>query len=616
MTKRIAQVIVGLPVEGPFDYSIGNELSGRIAVGQRVCVPFNRRNRLGMVVGFKKTSPFKELKPVLSILDKDPSLGDQTLALTRAIADHYGCSWGEAVETYLPEALRHTRAVNEYTFASKPMTSQKTASPACTLVIDETQKERWVYLQQRIKGVLEKGGGVIFLVPEAALTAFVINQFKHIQPAGVVLDGKTSSKDALLRWHDIRDGKIRFVVGPRSAIFAPVKNLALIVVYDEENRSYKQEQTPHYHAREVALMRAKIEGCEVLFVSSAPTAELWHLISRKGMTKVALKAKEMCPVQVVDMSNYNPRRSFILSIPLQHEMEKTLQNGGKTLLFMNRRGFFTRTHCNQCGFTLRCERCDANMTYLYSKKKMVCRHCQAENNLPKVCPQCQGSYLRSTGRGGEKLESEVARVYPQAVVGRYDKDTGALPAKFDILIATQAVLRFKEDLSVDLVGFVQFDAELSHLDFRSAQRLFTLITQLRQCARGKMVIQTRMPDNYVLLSVKKNSYTAFYRQELNLRKEVSLPPYAYLVSVCLRGRKEDVVFQQAHDIFERLTKNKPASVAVGDPRPDVLPKLRDQYRYLIEVKGKSLEKIMHYVKNVLKDFRRKHNTIITLDVDP
>ena len=617
MSFKIAQVVVGLPVEGHFDYSIPAELADKMAVGQRVRVLFNRRQRLGIIIGFKAKSPFKRLNPILSCLDSLPVLDEKALAFTKELSDYYACSWGEAIETWLPPALRTIRPLEWTPSPGVVRASASSTTKNITLLHDKSLDKRWPLILDMIRKTLDANCSVVFLVPETAMVdAVVVRLGKIVSVPIVVLDKKASAAKELERWLTVKDGKARVVVGTRSAVFAPAVDPGLIVIYEEENAAYKQEQTPHYDARVLARMRAGVAGCSVLYVSSAPSAETWEQARKEKWQKITCDAERLSAVQIIDMTNYNPQKTSILSFPLQNAIRDTLAQQGKVVLLMNRKGFTTRTHCQQCGFTVQCERCNVNLTYLYSQKVMVCRHCSFKAELPKVCPQCHGGYLRSSGTGTEKLESEVARLYPQARVGRFDTNSKSFPRQADVVITTKAVLREQEAIGASLVGVINFDAELHHQDFRSGHHAFALLVRLRQLASQKLLVQTRMMDSYVLQAVRKNDFAGFYKKELGLRKELGFPPYRHLVAICLRGVNEDFVFDQAKELFARLEKDHDPKVEISDPHPDVNPKLRDKYRFTILLKGPSVKSILTFIRKVLKDFTRKRNTILTINVDP
>jgi len=613
---KIAKIVVGLPVDGPFDYAIGKDLQNRIAVGQRVRVSFNRRDRVGFVAGVGQRSTFKRLNPVLSLLDAAPALDSRALELAKTFSAYYGCSLGEAIEAYLPAALRR----DKLSLSSPPVpvsTKEKNAGEKeMILVHDQTRYKRWPFIVEYIQKIIDAGQSTIVLVPEASFIQETMTVLTKAFACPIVaFEKKLAPKKELAQWEQIKRGDVSIVVGTRSAVFAPLPNLGLIVIDEEENNSYKQEQTPHYHVHEVAQMRSAIDHCHVMFVSSAPSAEIWKEAKRNKWKKIVFEADQCGKVQVIDMTNYNPRKTSILSFPLQNAMQKTLEDGGKIVLFMNRRGFSTRTHCQQCGFIVKCERCNVNLSYLYSKKTMVCRHCNFKRELPKICPQCEGSYLRSTGTGIEKLESETARLYPDARIHRYESESKVFPKSADIIITTQAVFRQHGTWKVPLVAMLNFDAQMHHFDFRSGQKAFSLLVHLRQLASEKLLVQTRMADNYCIKAVKQMNFEKFYREELRSRKELGLPPYKHLVALGLRGRQEDAVFDQSKLLFDRLKEKNSKGIEVSDPHPDVNPKLRDKYRFTILLKGGSVKSILALVKSVLKGFR-KGKVIITVNVDP
>lgn len=616
MNDKIAQVVVGLPIEGPFDYLIEDSQKEKIAIGMRVSISFGQRKLLGFVVGFKKTSSYKKLKSILALIDDFPAISPLILKLTKEFAGYYGCSWGEAIEASLPAALRKSKSA-----ALSCVEDEKKSSGApgeCLLLHDQSREKRWSFLIDTVEKTLSEGKGVLFLVPEVFLVEDVYKRFIEKFPEGVViLDKKVSAKKELEEWLKIKEGRARIVIGTRSAVFAPVKNLGLIVLYDEENNSYKQEQSPFYHARQVAMWRVAQEGAGLIFASQAPSVETWYLTQKKKIKIVSLKSEWNIPAQIVDMSNYRGRGDSLLSFPLRNGLQKTLEARGKAILFMNRKGFSTTTRCQQCGHTLKCKHCDANLTYLFGKKKMVCRHCSYTITPPSICPQCQGSYLRYTGMGTEKLESEVARLFPQARIGRFDRDSKILPESFDILIATQAILRFKNKLSVSLVGVLRIDTELNRMDFKSGHNVFALLVHLKDMAREKMIIQTGVPDNYSIETAAKMDFKEFYRTEIKFRREIGFPPFQHLTEISLRGPKEDILLGLVTALHNDLVaSNKGKGIDILDPQPGIIPKLRDKYRFSILIKGKSQAQVMSLIQKSLKSFKKKSGMIISINVDP
>lgn len=616
MIPKIAQVVVGLPVEGPFDYSIGKEFRDCIAVGKRVRVIFNRKSKMGIVVGFKQKSLFKRLNPILSVLDVFPSLDTNALKLTKSFSEHYGCSWGEAIETYLPNFLR-TFQKSDFIEKNGEISAPVNKPVENILVHDASGHKRWPFLLDKIQSVLDRGEGVIFLVPEISYAKEIILRLEanlKCPPPLVVLDKKLKASEESRKWQSIKEGKIRLVIGSRSAVFAPVRSLGLIVIYEEEHPGYRQEQTPHYHVHPICRMRRELEKCSLLWVSRAPSVELWQEARSKRWEKVSFLSDYPALMHTIDMSNYAPRHSRI-SFPLQNFIQEAVKNNKRVVLFLNRRGFTTLTRCEHCGLIIKCERCDTPLIYFYSKKIMICRYCQAKKPMPKFCPSCQKSYLRSTGTGTEKLESEIARFYPQAKIFCYDKENQALPPDCHIIIATQAILK-EEKLEACVAAVMDFDAQLNHPDFRCAHKAFASLIRLRQLAGERFVVQTRLPDHYCLKAASQMDFESFYREELHLRKELGLPPFKSLLLLKIRGFSEETVLDQSQTLFKELEAHRPAGIEISDPYPEEIIKLRGQYRYNIMLKCKSSSRLLVLVKSILKKLRRKKGTIVTMYVDP
>ncbi len=618
MKRTVAEIVVPLPVEGPFDYAVSPDMAENIAEGQRVFVPFGRRSLVGFVVGFKTHGVSRALKPISRLLDAIPSLDQKALTLARAFSRFYGCSLGEAIESILPAALRKKAcwdgggalpAVPDSVFFEK-----EEQSVVCQAFLDE---RGWAWLCDRIGPFLKEGRGVLVLAPEVLQAQRIkLRLEKDFGPDIILLDRRLSAKKELEAWSGIRSGEKKIVVGTRSAVFAPVQHLGLIVVIEDDNRSFKQEQSPFYHVRDIVMMRAGIEGVQIVFISFSPSAELMHEARQRNFETLSLMPDFSAQVQAIDLSNYRPQRRTVLSYPVQTRIQEVLKQKGRLLLYFNRRGFNTVTRCSACGEAFRCQRCDIVVPYLFERKSMVCPLCGWTAPLPDVCPYCGGKYLRSWGIGLEKLESECARIFPEARVVRVDKDTSRIPQSGDIVVATQAVWRYLDDLIFHTVVVLDFDAELSHPDFRCGQQAFGLLTRLRKSAEDRLIVQTHQPDNYILAAVKAGDSQAFYNKELKLRQESGLPPFRHLLEVTLRGVKEESVREHIQLLYEELLARQEPGLEVLAPQPDFRPKLRDQYRFMIMLKTLSLERTHALIRDVQRSLKRRSRLIMTVQVDP
>ncbi len=613
--KIIAQVVVGLPVEGPFDYRVEGDLGDQMAIGIRVAVSFGRNKRVGYVVGLKQKSAFKNLKPIITILDQSPILNDRLLRFTKEFSEYYGCSRGEAIETSLPVRLRLARS---YSLAPASSQNSLPAEQAKPILLHAFYSVKgWDFILEKIKKTLRGERSVLFLVPEIIMIPALVNRLKKdfTEPVAV-LDKKLSPAREFEQWTQISSGQARIVVGTRSAVFAPLPSLGLIVIYEEENPNYKQDQTPFYHARTVAQMRSRIEGSQLLYVSGTPSVDIWWSYQKGLLSKIDPGPHPLAVMQLIDLTNYKSQMMRFISYPLRNLIEKALIEKEKVVLYFNRKGFHTVTRCPKCGFMIRCDRCDAMLTYMYSKKKLFCRLCHKMIDGPSICPQCQSPHLQSFGGGAEKLESELARIFPQARIDLFESESSAYPREADIVIATQALLRLKEELTIPLIGVVNIDPQLNRFDYRSAEKVFALLVHLRSMALKKLIVQTRLFDNYCLQSAARLDFAGFYRQELKLRKEMRLPPYVHLLALVVRGPNEERVIEVANAIFAKMQPTAPATIEIDTPQPDFIPKWRDQYRYLIMLKGASIKKVMQFTKKTLKGIQRKSGMIITINVDP
>ncbi len=614
MKDTIAEIVVGLPVEGPFDYAISDEWQGRLMIGQRVAVSFAHAKRLGVVVGLKPDSQIKNIKPIQAVLEQQPWLDNVFIALARAMSRRYGCSLGEAVEVMLPKALRAVKAI-AFKPAQKILPSQKKTEQIW--IRSQSLQNHWPVIQKKISEVLSLGQGVIILVADSAQIPYVVEQLKPVLPKHVIIhDNERTAKHELAGWTALKEGSIKVIIGLRSAVFAPVASLGLIVMYDEDNASYKEEQSPFYQTREVVLMRSKAQPCDVMIVSFAATVEMVYEAGQSGMAPVVFTGGQPVKRQLIDMTNFASKGPMMISFPLRNSLEKALTDGGKVMAVINRRGHSTFTRCLFCGHVMRCSRCSSNLAFSAIKKKLECRQCSLVLEIPKVCPHCTKDYLRSLGTGVERIALEIKRLFPKAHVERFDREVNIFPKRFDVLVTTQAVLRMLGKLQVQCVGVLDIDAEFSRADYRSSQKAYSLLTHLSLMAQGSIEIQTFHVDNDVLRHFAANRDEEFYQRELALRKELKLPPYAHWVSIMLRGVDEKLVSNQADALYNLLAQNKPERVDVLNVQPDVIPKLRDQFRYTIFARSQDAEATLDFVKSTVSQMKKKSGVITTVHVDP
>ena len=365
-----------------------------------------------------------------------------------------------------------------------------------------------------------------------------------------------------------------------AAVFAPVRQLGLIVINDEENISFKQEQSPFYHVRDVAQMRRKLEGSSVIYLSSAPSAEVWQEAGKKK-AMIHFEPDQRALMQIIDLTNYKPRKRSALSFPLINRIQETLAENGKVVLFLNRRLL-------------------------------------NENEIQKIGSENEAlaEYLRESGSRVQQLERDLARLFPYAKAARFDRDSDAVPKEANIIIATQAILRVLDEIPVGLLAVLEIDAEMNRLDFRSAQRTFTLLMHLRQAAGKRILVQTFQMNNYCIRAAVKPDFAKFYRQELKYRRELQLPPYRHLIEVACRGPQEEAVAGQAQALFTHLKERLPASAELMDPHHSPSGQWRGRVRVAIILKDKAVKPLIRHIKSALKAVKRNKSVIITINVDP
>ena len=488
-----------------------------------------------------------------------------------------------------------------------------------------------VYMQA-LSRVLEKGKGAIVLVPEIALTPQTVFRFaSRFGNRVTVLHSKMSQGERYDQWRRIKSGQVDIVVGARSAIFAPMSNLGLIVVDEEHETSYKQDDSPRYHAREVAIKRAELTDAVVIMGSATPAIESFYKASQKEYRLLTLPERidnvELPPVEIVDMRAelVQKRNRSIFSQSLHEAMEDRLARGEQTILFLNRRGFATFVLCRECGYVVKCKNCDVSMTYHFSSRAMVCHHCNYRQPSPSVCPICNSAYIRHFGTGTEKVEDEARKAFPEAVIDRMDADTTSRRGAhrrildafkngdIDILIGTQMIAKGLDFPNVTLVGVISADIALHLPDFRAGERTFNLLTQVagragRGEAEGEVVIQTYNPDHYSIVAAQDHDYRSFYREEIAKRESLThpralpYPPFSHVATVLLSGRSESITIEAAETLASILHSFREAEfpdVEILGPAPAPLARIKQYYRWHLLLKAVDPAHIRGVIKQAM-----------------
>lgn len=611
-----AKVVVGLPVEGPFDYLIPENLIPKVKVGSRVRVPFGPRKLTGYVIEISPQTRIPKVKPLLELIDDFPILDKNMLLLTKNISDYYCCSWGEAIETALPEQLRKGKKIPQGTETAEATNKN---NPLAILIHDLDGNARWDIYIPEIEKALENHQSIILIFPDkdsVRRAQKIINE-KFPSPAAAIFYRKQPHE--LEEWCRVKEGKVNIVIGTRSAIFAPFSNLGVVIIDEEEDFVYKQDQTPHYHAREVSFMRINLEKAKLILGSAAPSLEAFHLAKEAKIKYQLIPRKKSFPqVKIIDTSRsvfaFKEKRGVFTKY-LEDAIAANLNEKGKALLFLNRRGFSTFASCNSCGIVLKCPRCNINLVYHFTDKLLFCHYCNYKITASQICPECNSGYIRYSGTGTERVESELSRIFPQAKIKNMDKAEEIDLKEADIFIATESIVRKGVSL-FDLVGVLAIDNSLNHIDLRSSEKTFNLLVELLQLTRGRLIIQTRLSRHYCFRALEKDDFNIFYAEELKQRRQLKFPPFRHLGLVKLRGKKETRVEEASKRLFEKLKSvNKNKNLRVISVNPGRQVKLRGNFYWQVLLKAESALLMSKFLKINLKHFPHS-DIIITVDIDP
>lgn len=460
-----------------------------------------------------------------------------------------------------------------------------------------------------VEKTLEEGKSAIVLVPEIALTPQMIERFKGRFGSNVALfHSKLSDGERFDEWYRVKEGKASLIIGARSAIFLPAKNLGLIIIDEEHENTYKSDQNPKYQTKEVAEYIAKLKGCKVILGSATPTIESYYRAISGEMKLVELNHrvdnKPMPKMMLVDMrEELRSGNKSLFSRRLYASMKEKLEKGEQIILFLNRRGFSTFVSCRSCGYVFHCEDCDISMTY-HKNGFLVCHYCGKTKKQPNLCPKCGSKYVKFFGAGTERVEEEVRRYFKNARILRMDVDTtrakdshekiyNAFKAReADILIGTQMVSKGLDFPNVTLVGILAADMSLNLPDYRAAERSFQIITQVagragRGDKEGEVIVQTYTPEHYSLQYAKKYDYENFYEKEFTIRAMMGYPPFGRILLINGSGKNEDELRKQMIYLGEKVKEKAEefGGLEVLGPTPCIIYRIKENYRWQIIIKG-------------------------------
>ncbi|MBI5855163.1 MAG: primosomal protein N' [Nitrospirae bacterium] len=677
-------MVVPRRLANAFTYVIPDRLRGRLYVGSRVRVPLGPTTVQGLIVSLSQTAlwsgrrgtrpgrapAFREISEVL-----DEGAGQDTdrnlLALAQQVADHYVAPLGQCLRLILPPAPLSRAAKQTPAVSSGASQQDETAwagpdDPLSML----TERPAWwngflealtrsahaaflstgpaaLRLPQLIDAMAAaqaRGRTVLVITPDVSRALLILSKARVRWPQeSVLLHGGLKAAEYSQAWHRIRAGDARIVIGTRSSVFAPLADLGLIWVEDEQDDLLKEEQAPYYHAREVAWMRARRQSCTLVLGSVSPSVETWQALTPSPPPAAASIAKppqtSLHPaVRLVVLRCYPA--GTLLTDPLVAAIRDTLARRTGVMLFVNRKGFASALLCRDCGTSLSCSACHISLTYYRQTARLLCRVCGSAAPLPDTCPACSSTKLEPIGTGTERLEDHVRRLFPEARIARLERDaastelrTDAIRRLFavrelDILIGTKLLFSGSPRPAVGLVGMVYADALLHRPDFRAAERTFHVVAQAIEAASGTeagaVVIQTSLPTHHAFTALAAHEPSRFYDQELVFREALGYPPYARLIRLSIASPSEAAAQETAErwvDVIRRLQHKQETlrSVSVLGPIPASPPYFRKRHRWHLVVKSEAPDAASLAVRLSMEQMesgRRKSSLKLQIEVDP
>jgi primosomal protein N' (replication factor Y) len=648
-------LVFNIPSERAFSY-LGDE-KGEAAVGRRAMVPFGGRDCLGYIVGQKDSPPpgmaSETIKRIRRVVDKEPVFDKRDLELAKWVAGYYFCGLGQALQAMIPSGKRasdFSSLAGDEEITASPLALSEEQQRALDAIIKKetplpsgaaplfylfgiTGSGKTEVFLRAAEAILKEGKSVIYLVPEISLThqtADVI--WKRFGNAAATIHSGMSPAARLSEWMRIRSGQVKIVVGPRSAVFAPVVNLGIIIIDEEHDGSYKSGNTPRYHARQTAMKRCAAEGAHLVMGSATPSAEAWKLMKDGAIKRLDL-SRRLSGGQVPQIIPVSLEKTDgCLTRELKDEIRATAQMKKQTILFLNRRGFAYYYHCRSCGYELTCKHCSVSLTWYKSRNKAICHYCGYSVTPPAVCPQCGSVEAGFSGFGTEMIEEEVRRTFPDLRIIRIDADTtekkGSLKkaldlfkaGEVDILLGTQMVAKGLNFPGVRLVGVILADMGLQLPDFRAAERTFALVVQVagrsgRYFSDGKVVVQTLRPWDPAIVKSCALDVEGFFETELNQRQALSFPPYTRLIRFTFRSRDEKRTLAAAAALASIAAPLLPPDADALGPAECPLGIISNQYRRHLILRGKNMATLHAAAGVMLAQYEKRKDSRVYLEVD-
>ena len=606
--------------------------------GSQVNIKYDTFYRLGNIPEDIKLN--EKQKSIISCFDKEELVLRNTLTSISVSSVNTLVKKGILVE----EKKEHYRVLyKDVVVDKKKLTSDQSCvvssvinnSPDTFLIHGVTGSGKTEVYMEIIDHYLSLGKSSIVLVPEISLTPQMVSRFRaRFGDKIAALHSALSDGEKYDEWRRIVRGEVSIVIGARSAIFAPLTNIGVIIIDEEHSDSYKQsDPNPRYNAKEVAILRSKYHNCSVVFGSATPSLEVMAR-AKKGVFKYLslpnrVNGKSLPVVEIIDMNQEMKTSKGHFSTQLINSIDETLKRNEQVILLLNRRGYSNFITCKNCGYTFKCPNCDITLTYHKSSNTLRCHYCGYGEKVYDKCPSCGEESLNRLGVGTQKVEEELNNIFPSARVLRMDYDTTSRKGmheeminsfknhEYDILLGTQMVAKGLDFSLVTLVGVINADTSLNIPDFRSSENTFSLLSQVagrsgRSDKSGKVIIQTFNPDHYAISLVKKHDYLSFYEKEMSIRRQLKYPPYFYLCNIRISGKDSSYVFGEAIKIKNSLERNLKNYIILG-PTASTLFRINNIFRYNIVLKYKNSKELYIILEKIIEHY--KSNSKIKVDID-
>ena len=651
-----AEVIVDISheaIDKSFSYRIPEDMV--LHVGDPVLVPFGRGKKKAYVLSIHERVCFPEekIKDIDSVLDKEFSVEEELLSLAVWMSREYGTGLNQCLKTVIPvkKKVKKRGKPTELLWKAEEAPLSLTKEQAnvlegiklafskgekAALLFGVTGSGKTEVYLKLMEEIIRKGKEVIFLIPEISLSFQTRSRIEKRFPGLVsVLHSKMSQGERAESMEKCRSGEVKILMGPRSALFAPFSNLGLIIMDEEQDRSYKSEQAPRYETRDVIRKRGELSSCPVLFGSATPSVQLFSEVEKGALPcfclhNRAVEGSTLPKMQVVDMrKELEEGNRSIFSRVLEGKIQERLDRGEQVMLFMNRRGYAPFVSCRKCGEALRCPHCDVSLN-LHKNGILQCHYCGYQTNLPKICPNCKSKYLAAFGSGTEKLESICHSVFPKAGILRMDRDSTGKKGKYeeilqafseekaDILLGTQMIVKGHDFPKVTLVGIIAVDQILLDSDFQAGEWAYQLITQVSGRAgrgerAGEVLIQSYQPDHPLLELALKQDYLSFYKEEKNYRKRLFYPPFSVMLAMQCIYTEEAYLDYILGKLMPRVQERiRDGGGETYGPFPATVYKIKDKFRKIIYIKHSNHDIILQLRDYFIQELKQedKRNLIL------